>query len=652
MRKEITTGLIRTNENCVGCNKCISVCSCKGATIADKTEDGKNVIHVDGSKCVACGACFDACEHNAREYVDDTEAFFEALKRGERISVLIAPAFLANYPKEYESVLGGLKQLGVNRFISISFGADITTWAYLNYIQKYNFMGGISQPCPAVVGYIEHYIPELLPKLFPVQSPMMCGAIYAKKYMGITDKLAFISPCIAKKNEIESPRGQGLISYNVTFDHFMKYVRSHNISGPSCKDEIEYGLGSIYPTPGGLKENVYWFLGEDAFIRQVEGEKHMYHYLEENKNKIAKEQLPYVFVDALNCASGCLYGTGVEESKTETDDTLIEMMRIKERSKNNKLLHTWSKKLSSKQRFKQLNKQFAGLNLDDFICTYSDRSAECAWSEPNQKELDAIFTEMNKNTKESRKINCSCCGYDTCKDMAVAIFNGFNHKENCIHFVKSQVEIEKETASGLAMQVEQEKDIVVAQQQNIIDTISRINSQFENVHHAVDELANGNNNTSKECADIAEHMNHVSDFCRQLSISMNEINDFVTELTENNAEVVSIASQTNLLALNASIEAARAGEAGRGFAVVADQINKLAANSRETSTKSGITQEKILASVTKLLEDSDNLLKTITDVDSRTKNLASVAESIAESAEMIRSSTDEVKHNLEKLAEN
>lgn len=133
---------------------------------------------------------------------------------------------------------------------------------------------------------------------------------------------------------------------------------------------------------------------------------------------------------------------------------------------------------------------------------------------------------------------------------------------------------------------------------------------------------------------------------------MNEINDFVTELTENNAEVVSIASQTNLLALNASIEAARAGEAGRGFAVVADQINKLAANSRETSTKSGITQEKILASVTKLLEDSDNLLKTITDVDSRTKNLASVAESIAESAEMIRTSTDEVKHNLEKLAEN
>lgn len=161
--------------------------------------DGKARIEVDGDKCVACGACFDVCKHGAREFNDDTERFFEDLAKGERISILLAPAFKANYPREYESVLGGLKKAGVNRIISISFGADITTWGYLNYITKNEFYGGISQPCPAVVGYIERYIPELIPKLFPVQSPLMCGAIYAKKYMGITDKLAFISPCIAKK---------------------------------------------------------------------------------------------------------------------------------------------------------------------------------------------------------------------------------------------------------------------------------------------------------------------------------------------------------------------------------------------------------------------------------------------------------------------
>ena len=150
----LAEGLVFTNDKCVGCNKCISVCSCMGATVAHSTEDGNNVILVDGDKCIACGACFDVCAHGAREYLDDTEEFFAALKRGEKISILLAPAFLANYPKEYESVLGGLKKLGVNRIISVSFGADITTWGYLNYVQKNNFVGGISQPCPAVVAYI------------------------------------------------------------------------------------------------------------------------------------------------------------------------------------------------------------------------------------------------------------------------------------------------------------------------------------------------------------------------------------------------------------------------------------------------------------------------------------------------------------------
>ena len=197
-RKQITknflsnhsNSLVFTNDKCIGCNKCISVCSAVGACVASTDENGRNRIEVDDSKCVACGACFDVCEHGAREFRDDTERFFEDLKKGEKISLLLAPAFKANYPDEYGSVLGGLKELGVNRIVSVSFGADITTWGYLNYINKHNFKGGISQPCPAVVSYIERYQPELIPKLFPVQSPIMCAAIYARKTMKITDKLA------------------------------------------------------------------------------------------------------------------------------------------------------------------------------------------------------------------------------------------------------------------------------------------------------------------------------------------------------------------------------------------------------------------------------------------------------------------------------
>lgn len=648
---KLTRGLVYTNDNCVGCNKCINVCSCVGATLAIDTDDGKNIIEVDGNKCVGCGACFDACKHSAREYTDDTEAFFEALNRGEKISLLIAPAFLANYPREYESVLGGLKKLGLNRLISVSFGADITTWAYLNYIKKNNFTGGISQPCPAVVSYIEKYVPEVLPKLFPVQSPMMCAAIYAKKYMGLTDKLAFISPCIAKKIEIESKRGQGLISYNVTFDHLMKYVREHNISGPSAKDEIEYGLGSIYPTPGGLKENVYWFLGEDVFVRQVEGEKHMYQYLEENKERIAKGNLSYLFIDALNCSQGCIYGTATEQSKNESDDVLIELMRIRENSKNNKHAHPWSRKLSPTQRLRQFNKQFSKLKLDDFICSYTDHSQECEYAIPSSAELEAIYNDMNKTTDFERNINCSCCGYETCEKMAIAIHNGFNHKENCIHYIKDLAEQGQKTANKLTEQVQAEKQVISDKQQEIIETVNKINLQFDSVHTAVSEMVKGNNSSAVECTDISNSMMSITDFCKQLNKSMEQINDYIHELTANNEEVVSIASQTNLLALNASIEAARAGEAGRGFAVVADEINHLATDSSETASNSTEIQDHVLHSIAKIMEDTKKLTETISEVNGRTENLAAVTQQISASADTILESTDDVKQSLERLTE-
>lgn len=467
--------------------------------------------------------------------------------------------------------------------------------------------------------------------------------------MGLNDKLAFISPCISKKLEIESKRGQGFISYNITFDHLMKYVRKHNISGPSAKDEIEYGLGSIYPTPGGLKENVYWFLGEDAFIRQVEGEKHMYSYLEKNKDRIAKGNMSYLFIDALNCAQGCLYGTATESSKNASDDVLVEMMRIREGSKNGRRSHTWSRKLSPAQRLKQLNKQFSKLKLEDFVCSYTDHSEECEYAIPSSVELDAIFNDMEKTTDFSRNINCSCCGYDTCKQMAIAIHNGFNHKKNCIHYIKGQVEKEKDTANELTAQIREEKRIISDQQQIIMQTINNVNQEFHSVHTAVSEMVDGNNSSAIECTDISNSMMNITEFCRQLNESMEQINGYIHELTSNNEEVVSIASQTNLLALNASIEAARAGEAGKGFAVVADEINHLATDSSHTASKSNEIQEHVLRSVAQIIEDTKKLTETISEVNGRTQNLAAVTEEISASADTILEATEDVKANLEKL---
>jgi len=174
--------------------------------------------------CIQCGACFDNCHHGARNFEDDTEKFLADLREGKKLSVIVAPAFIANYPNEYKKIYGYLKSLGVAHIYSVSFGADITTWAYISYLKETGKQGLISQPCPAIINYIEKYQPELIPMLVPLHSPMMAEAVYLKKYKNATEDLVFLSPCIAKRVEINDKNTGGYVKYNVTFKKLLEAI--------------------------------------------------------------------------------------------------------------------------------------------------------------------------------------------------------------------------------------------------------------------------------------------------------------------------------------------------------------------------------------------------------------------------------------------
>jgi ferredoxin len=381
--KKYDQGLIYTAEvGCVNCKKCLRVCPIKSANVTvESTVDSvsKHIISVDQNECVLCGACIDVCPVKVRLYRDDTEPFFEDLLKGKQFTVIVAPAFYLNYPDTYRRAFGYLKNLGVNKIYSVSFGADITTWAYMKFLKEKGGKGHISQPCPSVVSYVEKHHPALLPHLIPIQSPMMCTAIYLKKYLNVEDDLVFLSPCIGKKYEIDAIRGQGMIKYNVTSQKLMDRIKKDGInlsSHPEVDEDIEYGMGALFSVPGGLRENVEYYLGPGPFVRQIEGELKAYEYLETFSQllRINAKSTP-ILLDILNCYHGCNHGTATEFRYADGSEISYQasLMRWE---KHNALKGDSGEPLNTHfERLKYLNEKLKDLNLDDFLCEYKAERA-------------------------------------------------------------------------------------------------------------------------------------------------------------------------------------------------------------------------------------------------------------------------------------
>ena len=429
-------GLIYTNEKCIGCNKCVRICSSFGASVC-KSGPSRASIRINAEQCIVCGACVDVCAHGARQYIDDTDRFFDDLRAGEPISILVAPSFAAKYPMSYRAMFGALRRMGVRHIVPVSLGADICTWAYLKCFEEAgnDSPSFISTSCPTVVSYIEHWMPSLIPRLLPVKSPLMCIATYCRERLGITDKLAFIGPCIAKKLEVD--RYPDLVGYNVTFPMLVERLRG-SLSEEECDyDDIEYGLGSYYPAPGGLADNVRWLLGDSVPVRVVSGKTYLYERFERGKRGIFSHDLPFTLVDALNCAEGCIEGTARIAHESE-EVGLANITAIRAGSKSTRADSPWNPALTPPERLARLNEQFADLDLASYKVEFVDHSAACNVSIPTAEEAERIYVSLHKPDAESRQVNCSACGYESCAEMMVAIHNGFNIRYNCVYFEKEE----------------------------------------------------------------------------------------------------------------------------------------------------------------------------------------------------------------------
>lgn len=580
---------------CVSCNNCVRVCPSVEANMVEHDENGKAIFNINPDKCISCGACVKVCSHKSRTYADDTERFWEDLKKGVKIVGICAPAVKVSFDGCWRGVLEYIQKNGVEKIYDVAFGADICTWAHIRYLEKHPGEKLISQPCPAIVNYIRKFCQESLKHLSPVQSPMLCTAIYLKKYLGETAKIVAFSPCIAKRDEfIET----GIIDYNVTFERLGELLERNGVDFDKLmktRSNFEFAgaggqMGAIYPRPGGLKAclelenphlNVITSEGTDSVYKNLS----MY-------AQVNERDLPDVF-DVLSCDKGC--GSGPAIGKQMSIYRMSGIMNGIEKYNRTKRV-----KFDRKHRDKQFLQFDKTLKIEDFVRQYKpDDIAEISVTD---EQVDEMLTKMGKTTDTERNYNCHSCGFATCREMATAILKGVSDVSSCRQYMQLQADNHRrhiEEANSSIAEVTGELKQVVA---NLTENIGEV----KNAAGHISELNSTNFDQISGLSDILGELLKLND---NINDAIQSINESVAGFSETTQNVSEIARKINILSINASIEAARAGEAGKGFAVVAHEVGNLAGHSQTAVTEAEESNQLVFGDINTV----NTILKTVTE---------------------------------------
>lgn len=431
--RSYNTGIVYSDEKCIGCNKCIAACSVLGANCAI-IQNGQNRVVVDSRKCVICGSCVSVCPQKARTYRDDSESFFTGAAQSQNISVIIDQSFFVLYKDRARSVLGWLRSLGVKNIYSSSLGAEISVWANVRYLLAHHEEDEapfLVNCCPAFTLRVEREEIDFLKKLIPVHSPAFCTAIYAKKYLGDTSRMVFISPCVAVKDLIS--RHKGTIDASVSFDSIITRFNEAKYSGTeSDPDQAGRTFGNIISAEDGMARCLALFFPEKYIIAHYNNlSPHTFSVLRNETQNCSLSERPLAST-VVSCRNGCLDGPGTKKFRSTVSSICIEYFRMFTDSMKDLDIEA-----SHKRNLEMLEKQFAGLDCADFTCSFQDH-----YQQPYRipkSTYDEIFTAMHKNTVKKRSVNCGFCGYRSCMEMASAIAYGYNRKENCIHYMNEEM---------------------------------------------------------------------------------------------------------------------------------------------------------------------------------------------------------------------
>ncbi len=685
--KELPKVIGIDKDKCVNCHRCISVCPVKYCN-----DGSQDYIRLNHNLCIGCGNCLDACTHDARIVFDDFSAFMEAIERKDDLVAIAAPSIAVQFPNSYLRLNGWLKSIGIRAIFDVSFGAELTIQSYIRHMKSNKPKVVISQPCPAIVTYIQIYQPELLAYLAPADSPMLHTIKMVKHYYPLyaNHKVVILSPCIAKKREFAET---GIGDFNVTYKSLISHFKTNGIdlakfpetgfSNPPAERAV------LFSTPGGLlataEREVKTIYGSS---RKIEGSEVVYAYFKSLQEAIHRGKVP-LLIDCLSCEKGCNGGTG-----TATRHDPVDILESVIAERKERMIAAYGKKsLFAKKAAPRLLKRHIASKWKTGLYErkYRVLSENYTLKNPDEKETEDIYKSMKKYS-EKDMYNCTSCGYDSCEGMAKAIFNGLNSPKNCFHYKISLIE-EREM-----------KDVEVAKSvteeiQGIHARIVDINFFFTTVVTMVEQLVNMINSSSAGIEEINATINNVNyvlgkkvELNKSISaksmVGMAEIKkllSFVQDIAQSTEYInrligamEDISERTNLLSMNASIEAAHAGSYGKGFNIVAGEIRNFAkqtsAGTRDiheslkqiigrietTSRETDITYE-IISSIIKGVMDITESMMDIsgsmseiftesTNINSSISELVKVSGDVLESSREMKTKTRDITDSIEKIA--
>ncbi|MBP3481374.1 MAG: 4Fe-4S binding protein [Clostridia bacterium] len=403
-------------SNCKNCYKCIRHCPVKSIRFSG------NQAYIIGNECILCGQCFVVCPQDAKQIVDETEKAKVLLQSGDPVYVSLAPSFAANYEGVgIGAMRDAIKQLGFADAEETAVGATIVKREYDRMVNEDNMDIIISSCCHSINLLIQKYFPKELPYLANVLSPMQAHCTDIKKRHP-NAKTVFIGPCVAKKDE--AAHYEGIVDAVLTFDELTRWLKSENIELKQEMDSDDNSKARFFPTTGGIlktmvKDNPsYTYMALDGVQNCIEALR-----------DIENGKIHNCFIEMSACVGSCVGGPVMEKFHRSP---VRDYMSVANFAGKNDFDVAQPDSLSVKKTFTVIERKL---------------------QPPSETEITEILRQMGK-TKPSDELNCGSCGYDTCREKAVAIYQGKAEISMCLPYLKDKAEsfsdtIVRNTPNGL-----------------------------------------------------------------------------------------------------------------------------------------------------------------------------------------------------------